>query len=69
MQISLTKSNNLIISNSIAEGKPDLTPKPKFLETLEKFLERELKALRCDSNANPNETRLQASPCDCVPKI
>lgn len=35
--------------------------KPKFLENLEKFLNRELKALGCnDANAASNETRLQA---------
>jgi hypothetical protein len=27
MQLALNKNNNLIISNLIAEGKPDITPK------------------------------------------
>ena len=62
MQLTLTKHNHLVVSNAVLEGKPDLTPKPKFLENLEKFLERELKALRCEtaSSAAPSESRLQA---------
>jgi hypothetical protein len=36
--------------------------KPKFLENLEKYLQRELKALGCSDSSNvaSNETRLQA---------
>lgn len=60
MQLSLNKFNNLVLSNSNAEGKPDVTPKPKFLENLEKFVQRELKALGCSNNGGTNEVRLQA---------
>lgn len=60
MQLSLNKFNNLVLSNSQAEGKPETTPKPKFLDNLEKFLHRELKALGCSNNSGSNETRLQA---------
>ena len=57
--MALAKNNTLIISNSQAEGKPDLTPKPKFLENLEKFLQRELKKLGHTNQAIANEARLQ----------
>ena len=60
MQLSLNKFNNLVLSNSQADGKADITPKPKFLENLEKFLNRELKALGCHTNnIAANESRLQ----------
>jgi hypothetical protein len=59
--MSLTKNNTLVISNALAEGKPELTPKPKFLENLEKFLHRELKKLGATNNAISNEARLQVN--------
>jgi hypothetical protein len=59
MQLALNKHNNLVISNSQAEGKPELTPKPKFLENLEKFLNRELKALGVQNMPNTSESKLQ----------
>jgi hypothetical protein len=30
--LALNKNNNLIISNLIAEGKPDITPKVKYFK-------------------------------------
>jgi hypothetical protein len=62
MQLSLNKYNSLVVSNQQAEGKPDLTPKPKFLENLERFLHKELKTLGCSSNTSveTSESRLQA---------
>ncbi|RNA16687.1 Translin-associated factor X-interacting 1 [Brachionus plicatilis] len=60
LQISLTKSNNLLITNAQAEGRPNITPKPKFLENLEKFLQRELKVLGCENSYTTSEARLQA---------
>ena len=59
MQLSLNKHKHLILSNSQAEGKPELTPKPKFLENLEKFLKRELKALGVYNSEATSESRLQ----------
>jgi len=59
MQLSLNKHKHLVLSNSQAEGKPELTPKPKFLENLEKFLKRELKALGVYNSPNTSESRLQ----------
>ena len=47
-----------MVTNEMALGKPDITPKPKFLENLEKFLHRELKLLGC-YNSQPSEARLQ----------
>ena len=61
MQLSLNKHKNLVLSNSQAEGKPELTPKPKFLENLEKFLKRELKALGCYNTQTTSESRLQVN--------
>ena len=62
IQLSLNKYNSLVISNQQAEGKPELTPKPKFLENLEKFLQKELRALGCNPNnkSETSESRLQA---------
>ena len=59
IQIGLSKQNGLVLSNSQAEGKPDLTPKPKFLESLEKFLQKELKSLGCNDVPGSSEPRLQ----------
>ena len=61
MQLTLTKAHALVVTNSIAEGKPEMTPKPKFLENLEKFLHRELKTLKCDKITTANEAKLQVS--------
>lgn len=60
MQLSLNKFNNLVLTNANSEGKPDNAPKPKFLENLEKFVHRELKALGCAHGHGTNEVRLQA---------
>jgi hypothetical protein len=62
MQLSLNKYNSLVVSNCQAEGKPEITPKPKFLENLEKFLNKELRALGCNpkNTSETSEARLQA---------
>jgi hypothetical protein len=59
--MSLAKNNTLVITNATAEGKPELTPKPKFLENLDKFLHRELKKLGATNSTIANEARLQVS--------
>lgn len=58
VHISLNRKNQLLVTNDLALGKPEITPKPKFLENLEKFLHRELKLLDC-YNSQPSEARLQ----------
>ena len=62
MQMSLARNHTLVITNAQAEGKPELTPKPKFLENLDKFLQRELKKLGATNNSIANEARLQVKP-------
>jgi len=54
----LNKDKQLIIIDEEAMGKPQMVPKPKFLEQLEGFLKKELKSLGVNSVA-PNELRLQ----------
>ena len=61
IQMSLAKDKTLMISNAQAEGKPDLTPKPKFLDNLDKFLQRELKKLGSTNYAIANDARLQVT--------
>ncbi len=43
----------------LAADRPSITPKPKFLERLEKYLYRELRLLGCPPSG-PHELRLQA---------
>lgn len=58
--MSLNRNNNIIITNELAQGKPELTPKPKLLENLEMFLKRELKLLGSyGDHSEPCEARLQ----------
>jgi hypothetical protein len=57
--LSLNKQKQLIITDAEAEGKAEITPKPKFLENLEKFLQRELKVLGCANSTTTSESRLQ----------
>jgi hypothetical protein len=62
IQLALNKHNRLVITNAREEGKPDITPKPKFLENLEKFLNKELKTLGISNSNNerqPSEAKLQ----------
>jgi hypothetical protein len=68
MQIALAKNNTLIIYNAQAEGKPDLTPKPKFLENLEKFLQKELKKLGATNGSIASEAKLQVGKINSVIK-
>lgn len=61
VHISLNRNHQLMVTNELAEGKAEITPKPKFLENLEKFLQRELKLLDGYSDGSQtNEARLQA---------
>lgn len=41
-------------------GKPQMTPKPKFLDNLENFLKKELRSLGV-TKVEANELRLQVS--------
>ena len=59
VQLILNKNNRLVVKDSVAEGKPELIPKPKFLENLEEFLVRELKALGCYKMTKTSESKLQ----------
>jgi hypothetical protein len=60
MQLSINKFNNLVVTNANAEASGDSSAKPKFLENLEKFVQRELKALGCAHGHGTSEIRLQA---------
>lgn len=46
-------------------GKPQMMPKPKFLENLEAFLKKELRSLGV-TKVEPNELRLQVVYQNCV---
>ena len=55
-------STNLAVAN--IDNKP--TPKPKFLQKLESYLEKELRVLGCKDTTTPSEKRLQVKlilPC------
>ena len=58
---SLHKPNisNLLATATATVDKPSTTPKPKFLDRLEKYLDRELRLLGCPPTG-PHELRLQA---------
>ncbi|CAH1779147.1 unnamed protein product [Owenia fusiformis] len=57
--VGLSRSKELVIVDEEAQGKPQLIPKPKFLEMLESFLKKELRSLGVTA-VEPNELRLQA---------
>lgn len=59
VQLTLNKHNRLVIHNAIEDGKVDMTPKPKFLENLEKFLRHELEILGCNKSEYVPESRIQ----------
>ena len=44
-------------------------PKPKFLDRLEKFLSKELRALDCTDPSKPSEKRLQVGFYNCCVEI
>ncbi|KAK6185214.1 hypothetical protein SNE40_007497 [Patella caerulea] len=55
----LSKNKSLVLVNDEEMGKPQMIPKPRFLEQLENFLKKELRALGVTDLA-PSELRLQA---------
>ena len=56
--MALTSGKQLVLVDEESQGKPNMIPKPKFLEQLEGFLKKELKTLGV-SEVAPNELRLQ----------
>lgn len=57
--LMLSKNKSLILYDEEAMGKPKMIPKPRFLEQLESYLKKELRALGV-TDVNANELRLQA---------
>ncbi|XP_069112675.1 translin-associated factor X-interacting protein 1-like [Argopecten irradians] len=55
----LTKNKSLVLYDEDLMGKPQIIPKPRFLEQLEGYLKTELKALGV-TQVLPNDLRLQA---------
>ncbi|CAL1533624.1 unnamed protein product [Lymnaea stagnalis] len=55
----LSKNKHLVLVKEDDEGKSQIVPKPRFLEQLENFLRKELRALGV-VDVQPNELRLQA---------
>ncbi|XP_067930159.1 translin-associated factor X-interacting protein 1-like [Watersipora subatra] len=58
-QVCLSKHKDLVVVDEEKLGKPQMTPKPKFLHNLESFLKKELRTLGV-TKVEPNELRLQA---------
>ena len=56
----MTKDKSLVIVSDEQIGKPNMIPKPRFLEQLENYLKKELRALDA-VEVEPNELRLQVS--------
>ena len=54
----LSKNKNLVLVNEEEQGKPQIVPRPRFLEQLEGFLKKELRALGV-VDVQPSELRLQ----------
>ncbi|GFN79179.1 translin-associated factor x-interacting protein 1 [Plakobranchus ocellatus] len=55
----LSKNKSLVLVNEEDQGKPQMVPRPRFLEQLEGFLKKELRALGV-VDVQPSELRLQA---------
>lgn len=55
----LSKNKNLVLVNEEDQGKPQIVPRPRFLDQLEGFLKKELRALGV-VDVQPSELRLQA---------
>lgn len=60
--VALTKDKQLRVVDEEAQGKPQMVPKPRFLEQLEAFLKKELAAMGV-VDVGPSELRLQVMPC------
>lgn len=58
--LMLSKNKSLILYDEEAMGKPKMIPKPRFLEQLESYLKKELRALGV-TDVNANELRLQVN--------
>ena len=56
----LSKNKSLVILSEEDSGKAPIIPKPRFLEQLENFLQKELRALGVTEVA-PSDLRLQVS--------
>ena len=56
--VVLTKDKHLRVVDEEAQGKPQMVPKPRFLEQLEAFLKKELVAMGVQ-DVGPSELRLQ----------
>ena len=57
-QVGLSKHKELVVVDEEKLGKPQMTPKPKFLHNLESVLKKELRTLGV-TKVEPNELRLQ----------
>lgn len=55
----LSKNKSLVLVNEEDMGKPQMVPKPRFLDQLESFLKKELRALGV-IDVQPSDLRLQA---------
>jgi len=55
----LSKNKSLVLVNEEDMGKPQMVPKPRFLDQLENFLKKELRALGV-IDVHPSDLRLQA---------
>ncbi|XP_045191892.2 translin-associated factor X-interacting protein 1-like [Mercenaria mercenaria] len=55
----MTKDKSLVLVSDEQMGKPNMIPKPRFLDQLENYLKKELRALDV-TEVEPNELRLQA---------
>ena len=56
--MALTRDKHLVVVDEEVQGKPQMVPKPQFLQQLESFLKKELKSLGV-SEVEPSELRLQ----------
>ena len=54
----LSKNKSLVLVNEEDMGKPQMVPKPRFLDQLENFLKKELRALGV-VDVQPSDLRLQ----------
>ena len=57
-QVGLSKHKELVVVDEEKLGKPQMTPKPRFLDNLENFLKKELRSLSV-TKVEANELRLQ----------
>jgi hypothetical protein len=59
ISVTITKNKALVVYNEEDMGRPQLVPKPRFLDQLESFLKKELRSLGV-TEVGPSELRLQA---------